>query len=227
MNKNTKSRIAAVTVAALAFAGGGAAIASTQAWSPREESQAVIDDAAEQLGIQPSELSDALKEALKNRIDEAVEDGRLTEEQANTLKERINSGDTPLVVGGFGHEGFGHFGHFGNLEAAASYLGLTEAELREQLVDEKTLADIAKAESKSVDGLVQALVKAAEEKIDDAVMEGRLTKERAAELKQDLKERITDLVNGELRRPPFGFREGFGRGFGFPGGPPAFHGPRA
>lgn len=37
-------------------------------------------------------------------------------------------------------------------------MGLTKAELREQLAVGKTLAEIAKAEGKSVDGLVQALV---------------------------------------------------------------------
>ena len=40
-------------------------------FSPSEESKAVIDDAASQLGVEPSELSDALKQALKNRVDEA------------------------------------------------------------------------------------------------------------------------------------------------------------
>ena len=55
---------------------------------------------------------------------------------------------------------------------------------------------------------------AAEEKIDDAVESGRLTEERADDLKQELEERITDLVNGEWAGPPFGF--GF-HGF-LPGG---------
>ena len=142
MDRSTKIKIAAGAVVAFAVAGGGAAVAATQAWSPQEESQAVIDDAAEQLGVEPSELSDALKQALENRVDQAVEDGRLTEEQADALKERIDSGDAPLVFGVFGGPGFGHghFGHFADLDAAATYLGLTEAELRAELEDGKTLA---------------------------------------------------------------------------------------
>ena len=126
--------------------------------SPSEESKAVIDDAASQLGVEPSELSDALKQALKNRIDEAVDAGRLTEEQANELKERIDSERVPaalrrpgLGAAGFGLDGFGIWplhGGFALLEAAASYLGMTEAELREALED-KTLAEIAKEQGKT------------------------------------------------------------------------------
>ena len=224
MNRSTKIKIAAGAVAAFAVAGGGAAVAATQVWSPQEESQAVIDDAAEQLGVEPSELSGALKEALKNRVDAAVEAGRLTEEQGDALKERIDSGDTPLLFGGFGHHGFGHFA---DLETAAAYLGLTEAELRAELQDGKTLAEIAKAEGKSVAGLVQALVKDAKARIDEAVADGKLTQAQAEELEQGLEERITDLVNGELRGPGPGFHHGFGPGSGFHGGAPGLIGPRA
>jgi predicted DNA-binding protein (UPF0251 family) len=235
MQRNTKLKIAVGAAAAFAVLGGGVAVAATQGWSPREESQAVIDDAAEQLGIEPSELSNALEQALKNRVDQAVEEGRLTEEQGQELKERIDSGETPLLFGAFGFPGhgpFGHFGHFADLDAAASYLGLTEAELRSELADGKTLAEIAKEQGKSVDGLVQALVEEAKERIDAAVAGGKLTQAQADELEADLEDRITDLVNGELHGPPFGFRHRFGDGpagdsWGFRNGPPGLIGPRA
>lgn len=225
MNLSRRTKIAAGAIAVLTLAvslGAAGAIAASRALSADDERQAVIDDAAKQLGVTPSALEDALKEALKNRVDDAVEAGRLTEEQGKALKERIEAGEPPLVFGGFGRPGFGHFGHFGraghlgSLEAAASYLDVTEAELRERLTEGDTLAEIAKAEGKSVDGLVKALVAAATEKLDDTVADGRLTKERAAELKQGLEERVTALVNGEFRAPRLGPRAfGFERGFGF------------
>lgn len=226
MNLSRRTKIAAGAIAALTLAislGAAGAIAASRVLSADDGRQAVIDDAAKQLGVTPSALEDALKEALKNRVDDAVEAGRLTEEQGKALTERIEAGEAPLVLGGFGDRRFGHFGHFGRLghfgyfgsfETAAIYLDVTEAEIRERLVDGDTLAEIAKAEGKSVDGLVEALVAAASEKLDDAVADGRLTKERAAELKQGLEERTTDLVNGEFRAPRFGFR-GFERGFEF------------
>jgi polyhydroxyalkanoate synthesis regulator phasin len=227
MNRSRKIKITVVAAGAAALAvvlGAAGAVAASGVLSPKEESQAVLEDAAERLGVEPSELSDALKEALKGRVDAAVDAGRLTEDQGKALKERIDSGDTPPLFGGLGRfgglgghgpghfGGFGHLGHFGKLDAAASYLGLTQAELREQLADGKTLAEIAKAEGKSVDGLVQALVAEGKKRLDQAVADGKLTQAHADEFAQDLEDRMTDLVNGELPRP--GAFRGFGHRFG-------------
>ena len=90
MSRRRKLTFAAGIVGAtllLTGLGAAAAIAASSVFSPSEESKAVIDDAASQLGVEPSELSDALKQALKNRVDEALDDGRLTQEQADQLKE--------------------------------------------------------------------------------------------------------------------------------------------
>jgi polyhydroxyalkanoate synthesis regulator phasin len=206
MDRSTKTKIVAGAVAAAAIAGGGAAVAATELRSPSQESQAIVNDAAAQLGVQPQALSNALKKALENRVDAAVADGRLTKEQGDALKQRIESGQAPLFFGpGFGgpHRG----GHLGDLDAVASYLGVTEDQLRTQLQSGKTLADVAKAQGKSVDGLIDALVAAAKEHLDDAVAEGRLTKAQENQILADLKQRITDRVNGKL--PQFNDRPGF------------------
>ena len=106
--------------------------------------------------------------------------------------------------GGPGH-GFGH------LEAAAAYLGLTEAELRTQLESGKTMADVAKAQSKTADGLVAALVADEKKELDAAVAAGRLTHAQADAMLADAKSRFTDMVNGTF--PDHGLR-------GFRGAPP-------
>src|SRR5438552_8962823 len=147
MCSRIKPRMIVGAVAGLAVAGGGAAFAATQLGSPQQESQAVVNDAAKQLGVEPSSLSAALKKALENRVDEAVAAGRLTKAQGDELKQRIESGDTPLF-GGPGR-GFHEGAPFGGLEAAASYLGLTDAQLHTKLESGKSLADVAKAQGKS------------------------------------------------------------------------------
>ena len=81
MSTKLNPRIVAGTLAGLAVAGGGAAVAATQFTSPKQESQAIINDAANQLGVQPTQLSNALKKALENRVDAAVTAGRLTKQQ--------------------------------------------------------------------------------------------------------------------------------------------------
>jgi polyhydroxyalkanoate synthesis regulator phasin len=189
--------------------GGG--IAATKALTPKQESQAVIDDAAKQLGVSPDKLSSALKQALKNRVDEAVKSGRLTNAEGDRLKQAIDDGAAPLF--GLGPRRFHEHGHFGfrahghgpfaeGLKAAADYLGLTRAQLMSELRDGKSLAQVAKAHGKTGDGLVDALMKQADEKLDQAVKNGRLTEAEKKEMLGGLKKRITDLVNGRFPTPP-------------------------
>jgi len=215
--KSTKSKIAGVTVAAAALVGGGAAIAADRL-SPTQESDAVVADAAKQLGVDPSKLDAALTKALQNRVDAAVAAGRITKAQGDEMKARIAAGEVPLVgIGpGGGAPGFGHhFHHFADLDAAASYLGVTEAALRTSLSDGSTLADIAKEKGKSVAGLKAALVAAAKADIAQAVKDGKLTEAQQTEILANLSDRIDGLVNGELRL----HTDHGPRGFGFEGAP--------
>ena len=100
--------------------------------------------------------------------------------------------------------------------AAAKYLGLSESELRTKLESGKTLAQVAKDEGKSVDGLVAALKADLMQKLDQAVSTGRLTKAQEQQILAEADQRLNDLVNGKLParlpdgRGPFGHRFGFG-----------------
>jgi hypothetical protein len=196
MDGSRRRKVIAVTVAALALVGGGAAIGATQLGSSGEESQAVVNDAARQLGVTPTALSNALKQALTNRIDAAVSAGRLTKAQGDALKARLQGGSVPFF---FGFHGRGEYRHFGaDLDAAATYLGVTEDQLRADLRSGKTLADVAKAKGKSVDGLIDALYSAEKKELDQAVADGRLTKDQEQAILAHVKERITAKVNGTL-----------------------------
>ena len=161
--KALKLKIAGGTAALVAVLGGGAAVAATQL-SPAEESDAIVADAAKQLGVSADKLDAALKQALENRVDAAVEAGTLTAAQAAELKERIAGRRGPAGRGRAGPRP-PHRGHHGFVDfaAAADYLGVTEAKLRgASLEDGDTLAEIAKANGKTAAGLVNALVAAAQ-----------------------------------------------------------------
>jgi len=228
MEQNVKRRMAAGAVALVAIAGGGGAIAASQL-SPQQESQTVLNDAANQLGVTPNELSAALKSAIEKRIDAAVAAGRLTKEQGDALKQRVESGEFPLFGFGTGPGTFEHHELFRGLDAAAAYLSLSEDELRTQLQNGKTLADIAKAQDKTVDGLVQALVADARTHLDEAVKEGHLTQAQAHEMLSNLEQGIRAMVNGRrpsgMPGPGFRFRHDFDGGP--PDGAPSFDGAAA
>jgi len=209
---------AAAFVLAVALGAGGALAAVGLLSDDDEEPSAV--GATVEADSDGADSEDALERALEFLVDEAVDAGRLTEEEAAELKERLERGLGLLSLPRFDRGFFGERGEdfFRGLRAlpfvrpaidldvAADYLGLSESELREELAEGNTLAEIARAQGKSVEGLVRALVGAAEERIDEAVEEGRLTEEQAAELKDDLEERLRDRVDEELGR--FGPRLG-------------------
>lgn len=219
---NRARLLTAGAVALIVVAVTGAAVAATGALSPKDESKAVLDDAAKQLGVKPSELSAALKQALENRVDAAVKSGRLTKAEGDRIKARIDAGDVPFLVPGgpgFGPRPFDHHGRHGHgpgaaLDAVAAYLGMSEDKLRDQLESGKTLAQVAKDRGKSVDGLVDAMLADEKKRIDAAVAAGKITKAEGDELAAGLKARVTDFVNG--RFPAHEHHEFRGRGASLP-----------
>jgi hypothetical protein len=224
--KNVKPRtLIAAAAAGLAIAGGGAAVAASESGST---GSSFWDSVAQHLGISSEKLEDATKAAAADQVDEALANGRITKEQAEELKSRIESGEFPPFFGpglfagfrgphgmdGPGHHVFFFFGEKGS--AAADYLGLNEAELREQLVAGKSLADVAKAQGKSVDGLKAAILAGAKKRLHEAVADEHLTQEQADAMYERLQSSIDDVVDGTL--PRWGSRfHGPGPG---PDGPP-------
>ena len=96
-----------------------------------------------------------------------------------------------------------------------------ESELLTKLQSGKSLADIAKDQGKSVDGLINAMVADAKKRLDQAVKDGHLTPIPGQPDPNHIKQHLTDLVNGTA---PQGFGPSFrgGPGFPGPGRPPSF-----
>jgi hypothetical protein len=231
MQRVSRRAVAAV-VAGLAVAGGGTAIAAGGSGSDTS----FLDAVAAKLGISSEKLLDATKAAAIDRVDAQLKAGAVTEAQADALKERIQSGDVPFFGGpgmhrgGFG-PGPGMGGPGGHLDDAAAYLGVTEAELVEQLRAGESLADVAGAEGKSVDGLKAALLAGEKQELDALVAAGRITQAQADAALERRKARLDDFVEGTLGARGEGGPHGFGgpltRGMGGSGhgyGAPAMQG---
>jgi hypothetical protein len=198
-------------VAILAIGAGVAA-----ADSIGSEQDAFLNDVAKRLNVTPAALKAALKGASDDRIDAAVAAGKITQSQGDAMKARSGQdGGVPFFFGG-GHRGggFAHRGGPASLAAAAKYLGLTEAELRTQFESGKTLAEIAKAEGKTVDGLEKALTADTKAKLDAAVKAGTITQAQADELLKRATDHLDDRVNGTFG--PHGDGDGDHHGFGRP-----------
>ncbi len=138
---------------------------------------------------------------MRESLQTLVDAGTITAEQADAVTAHLVE-SLPERGGHGGDHGGGHggdrggLGGFGRSEVLTDLLGIDAATLREELRSGATLAEIAAANGVSTDDLIAALVTAADERLDTAVENGRLTAEEAAEKLAEIETKITDRING-------------------------------
>jgi hypothetical protein len=224
--------IGLVALAVVGFAGG--AYAATQSSGPTTR-QAFLNDVAKRLHVTPQQLTAALNGAEIDQLQAEVKAGRLNQSQANSLEQRLkqNGAKSAVPFGFFGpglgfgggpgpgpgpgggpgggpgfgprFRAFGGAGLAGGLGTVASYLGLTDAQLLQQLASGKSLAQIATAKGKSVSVLEQDLTSAEKTRLDKLVADKMLTAAQEQKLLSGLSARIANAVNRKgFAAPRFG-----------------------
>jgi polyhydroxyalkanoate synthesis regulator phasin len=179
--------VAALGVAAVAVAqegaGGGSA---ADAWTAK---------VAEKLGVTEDELAAAMKDAQFELIDEAVAEGRITQEQADAIKARAEESGNyfPHRPGVDGKRAC--LAVKFTVRAAAEVLGMEHEALVEALQSGQSLAEIAEAQGMNVEDFKAALLEQAQEDLDALVAEGKLTQDQADRLHQAFSEHIDQIVN--------------------------------
>jgi len=209
-----------------AFAGG--AYAATQN-SGANTRQAFLNDVAKRLHVSPQQLSSALNGAYLDQLQAEVKAGRLSQAQANALKQRLSGSAAvpfgllgpgprafhlfpgvprplPGAPGGLPGPGrFGGLGLFGAVAGAASYLGLTNQQLVQQLSSGKSLAQIATSKGKSVSGLEQAITAAVKTRLDKLAAAKLIT----AAQEQRILKRVNARVSAQVNEKGLRFRRVF------------------
>ena len=172
--------------AGLAFTGGtGLASAQTETTAPTPADSSTTTDTA------PNDRPDRSAK-LTEALAPLVSDGTLTQAQADKVVETLNAAG-PLG-GGHGRGGRGGPG----LEAAATALGLTADELRTELQDGSTVAEVASEKGVDLTTVTDAMLAEKKERLAEAVASGKITQEDADERLANAPERITAHVNGEI-----------------------------
>ena len=139
--------------------------------------------AADTTGARPDKAT-----MLKARLQNLVDDGTLTSSQLDAVAAALEAarpmgggtGEHGRGHGGPGHDGQNHGGARGEkrqemLTTAADAIGITADDLKTAIEGGQTIAQIAEANGKSVQSVIDALV---------------------AQATTDLTQRITDMVNG-------------------------------
>jgi len=190
----SKRVIVGLAAAAVLATGGGVAYAEMQGGNGGSQlearRQAFVDDVAAHLGVAPADLTQAFKTAALQRLDAAVAAGRLTQGQADVIRTRIESGAGPLRLR---RPGYGLFAR--GVHPAADYLGIEPQQIASELRSGKSLAEIAREHGKTAAGLEQALLSAAQDRLDTAVQNGRLSQSEADQLLAGLKDIVPVVVD--------------------------------
>lgn len=145
-------------------------------------------------------LVTTLVNAVNDAIAKAVADGKITQEQADKAKasvpERVakfvdHTWPTPKARLPSVRAFIGDV-----MSDTRTYLGIPQKDLMTQLRAGKSLGEIADATpGKSKSGLVSTLMNDANAKIDKAKQEGKLTAEQATQLKSNVQEGVTQVVD--------------------------------
>jgi polyhydroxyalkanoate synthesis regulator phasin len=133
---------------------------------------------------------------VDSALDGLVDDGTLTQAQADAVVDALQEarpehhpGFGPWVRGGFFALGVSV------LDEAADAIGIEDDELLAALSDGQTIAEVAEGEGVDPQTVIDALVAATRERLDDAVADGHIEQEDADERLADVTERITEFVN--------------------------------
>jgi len=216
--------VLAIVLAGAVLVGGGIGLVAAQ--GEDDPVQTFLGRVADKLGIGEDELRSAMTEAEQDAVDERVAKGKLTEEQGERIKERIQEEGLlgPAIRDAIGErvrQGARQHAQRLTTEAAATVLGMEPEELLDQLKDGKTPAEVAEAQGMTVDEFKTALLAQVQQELDALVAEEKLTEEQAETMYGGIEENIDRIVNAQPgpSGPRFDCHCQCGPAEGVPGGP--------
>lgn len=166
-------------------------------------------------GVSEKKVIDLVKKQMTQRIEEGVKAGRITADQAKQMKADVAQKAEQMVKSGPGlRDGFGpgKMGHHpkGNEQdhkALLELLKIDENTLRSEFKAGKSLGQIATEHGVSEQAVIDLHKQHMTQRIEEGVKAGRLTAERAEQMKANMAQRAEEMVKSAP-----GSREGFGPG---------------
>lgn len=184
-----KGKVIAVAATCLLGAGlvGGAAFAATPSGSDAATAAVPSVDTAA-----ADKDKDGAASKLKAILDGLVDKGVITRAQADAILDAVQKAH------GHGDKDRHHEFVGDVFKASATYLGMTDEQLKAALATGKSLGEIANATpGKSRSGLVDSLTEAANQRIAQALKDGKITAEQAEKLRTETNAAIIRIVDHE------------------------------
>lgn len=175
---------------------------------------------ASNLGKTQSQVQKAISDALSQTIDDAVKNGDLTQTQASAIKARLgsNANGAQCAAGIKGLPGLGRPGGFGRipgggarfneLDEIAKALGISTAQLQQDLQSGKTVQSLASAQGMDEAAFRSKLASVTKTDLDQQVKAGNLTQNQENQILQRVQNGPVPLWNAIPAPRRFGPRTG-------------------
>ena len=198
-----RAKAATLTAAAVAVVGAGTAIGVAATSGGDDPQESFASALTEQVGadVTVEDIKAAREQVVTERLDQAVADGRITQEQADQMLERLREGPQDREERRAAREAAA--------QPIVEALGVTGEELHEARHDGTTLLELAEEK-----GVSRADLEAA---VTESIKIRAEAEGETAPTGDELAERVDEIITSE--RGPRGHRgPGGPGGFGGPGG---------
>jgi len=208
MNRRTRWILASIIVVVLLAGGLFSAVALAQTPPPQGQKPGDVFWAtlASKLNVSQDALKAAVRDAAKAVVAQSVKDGKVKQEMADKLNERIDKmplNQVPIPIMPPKQSGSQDKAQFESLkqmlDTAANVLNMSPRDLMQELRDGLTLGQIAQQKGVDPNKLKAAMLAVPFSRIDAAVKDGKMTQDKANELKAKIEKGID--FNKHLRLP--------------------------
>ena len=134
---------------------------------------------AANLGVDQSKIIDALNATKKQMLDEAVQQGKMTQAQADKMATDQNE---------FFFDGFHEKGGVHNNGDVAKILGITQDQMKSELQSGKKFSDIISEHGLTADQFHQKMLDLKKQKLAQEVTDGKITQEQADQMIQGMEQ---------------------------------------
>jgi predicted DNA-binding protein YlxM (UPF0122 family) len=159
--------------------------------TPVNGTQSYEEILADELDVSVNELRSASEQARDRYLDQLVDAGDLTENQADYIRDKV---PVELLTGAVLQGNFLNLIHEGFVTKASDVIGIERDELREELRDGRSLTEVAEEHNVSRTELRDEIVTAFHDVIDRAEQVNIVTNDQASDLRDAVEDFIDDFV---------------------------------
>ncbi|WP_211289825.1 hypothetical protein SPSIL_029900 [Sporomusa silvacetica DSM 10669] len=153
---------------------------------------------AKEHGVSEADLTACMTKQMTERIDEDVKAGRIQENQAVQMKADMEKHIADIINGKAPIHGDGPMSHMFHNVKLLSLLNMDEETLKTEMKSGKSLLTIAKEHGVSEQSLKELMLAEMAQRIDQDVKEGRIPADKAKQLKANMENRVSDMINGKV-----------------------------